>query len=242
VYDEITLSDALDLQFLAEHVDIPLDTLRELNPAIRRDLTPARGSTTLRLPSGTGAEVQEVLASIPPSEWAPRLIHTVRRGDSLYSIAHAYGSNISAIRQANGIRGSLIKPGQTLLVPRLGVTYPKKTATRTADGGTYTVQRNDTLWDIARSFSVSIDSLCAANGFSRRQTIHPGQRLVIPDGSTPAAPAPAEATAETMYRVRKGDTLYDIARKFGTSVSALKRINGIRGSRIYPGDMIRIPS
>jgi len=238
-FDEIILKDALDLEFLADHVEIPLEMLRDLNPAIRRDLTPAHGSTSLRLPPGSAAEVEEVLASIPSSEWAPRLIHTVRQGDSLYSIAHAYGSNISAIRQANGIRGSLIRPGQTLLVPRLGVMYGKPT-TRVADSGSYTVQRNDTLWHIARSFSVTVDNLCAVNGLSRRQTIHPGQRLVIPDGSAPAAPA-SQPLSQTVYRVRTGDTLYDIARKFGTTVDALRRANGIRGSRIYPGDTIKIP-
>jgi membrane-bound lytic murein transglycosylase D len=238
-FDEIILNDALDLQFLADHVEISLETLQDLNPAIRRDLTPAHGSTSLRLPPGTGTKVEEVLASIPSSEWAPRLIHTVRQGDSLYSIAHAYGSDISAIRQANGIRGSLIRPGQTLLVPRLGVSYPTPTK-RVAESGSYTVQRNDTLWHIARSFSVSVDNLCAVNGLTSRQTIHPGQRLVIPDGSAPAAPT-AHPQNQTVYRVRTGDTLYNIARKFGTTVDALRRANGIRGSRIYPGDMIKIP-
>jgi len=238
-FDEIKLPDALDLQFLAQHVEIPLELLRELNPAIRRDLTPARSATSLRLPPGTATDVERVLAGIPSSEWAPRLIHTVRSGDSLYSIAHAYGSTVSAIRQANGIRGSLIRPGQTLLVPRLGVAYSQP-AQRVADGGSYTVQRNDTLWDIARSFSISVDSLCAANGLSRRQTIHPGQTLVIPHGSQPMPAAP-EHPADTVYRVRKGDTLYDIARQFGTSVNAIRRANGIQGSRIYPGDVIKIP-
>jgi LysM repeat protein len=104
------------------------------------------------------------------------------------------------------------------------------------------VQRNDTLWDIARSFSVSLDALCSVNGLSRRDTIHPGQRLQIPGREAAEATAAEPPSGETMYKVRRGDTLYDIARKFGTTVSAIKRANGLNGSRIYPGDMLRIPA
>jgi membrane-bound lytic murein transglycosylase D len=44
------------------------------------------------------------------------------------------------------------------------------------------------------------------------------------------------------YKVQKGDTLYDIARRFGVSISELRRVNGLQTSRIYPGDVLRIPT
>ena len=189
-YETIEVPDALDLQFLATESGIPLDDLRELNPAIRRDLTPARSTTALRLPPGTAQAAQEVLGSVPRDQWAPRMIHTVRSGDSLYAIARKYGSSVSAIRQANALHGSLIRPGQDLIVPRFGTVTatPAQQPRRTADGGVYVVQRNDTLWDIARGFSVSVDSLCAANGLSRHDVIRPGQRLTIPTGASASSP------------------------------------------------------
>jgi len=251
-YDTIEVPDALDLQLMASKTDLSLEELRELNPAIRRDLTPARMTTTLRLPLGSAAAAEAVLASIPRDKWAPRMIHTVRKGDSLSTIAHRYGSSVSAIRQANGLRGSLIRPGQTLVVPRFGkgVQTASSQPIRNSDNGSYVVQSNDTLWDIARSFSVSVDSLCAVNGLSRRSVIRPGQRLDLPDGSKPAmSTASTTSTASKVstpssstYTVQKGDNLYDIANSFGTSVSALSRANGLSGSRIYPGKVLRIPS
>ena len=251
-YDTIEVPDALDLQLIASKTDLSLEELRELNPAIRRDLTPARMTTTLRLPLGSAAAAEAVLASIPRDKWAPRMIHTVRKGDSLSTIAHRYGSSVSAIRQANGLRGSLIRPGQTLVVPRFGkgVQTASSQPIRNSDNGSYVVQSNDTLWDIARSFSVSVDSLCAVNGLSRRSVIRPGQRLDLPDGSKPAmSTASTTSTASKVstpssstYTVQKGDNLYDIANSFGTSVSALSRANGLSGSRIYPGKVLRIPS
>jgi len=240
VYDKITVSDALDLEFLADKIDLEVATVRELNPAIRRDLTPAVGQTTVRLPAGFGSVAEDILAATPKSEWAPRMMHTVRSGESLYTIARRYGSSVSAIRQANGIRGNLIHPGQTLVVPRFGAPRPQPT--RHASGeGTYMVQRNDTLWDIARSFGMSVDSLCAANGLSRRDTIRPGQRLEIPADRS-ETDSPATTRRDTTYKVRRGDTLYDIARRFGVSISALRRANRLTGSRIHPGDVLRIPS
>ena len=77
----------MDLQFLARKLELPLTVLRDLNPAVRRDLTPARRTTTIRLPAGSAAKAAEVLASVPRAKWAPRLVHSVRRGESLYVIA-----------------------------------------------------------------------------------------------------------------------------------------------------------
>jgi membrane-bound lytic murein transglycosylase D len=246
-YDHIEVPDALDLEFLASKSGIPLDDLRELNPAIRRDLTPARGTTTLRLPSGTAADAQAVLDSNPRDKWAPRMIHTVREGDSLYVIARKYGSSVSAIRQANGLHGSLIHPGQNLVVPRFGTNtrIARQQPLRTGDNGSYVVQRNDTLWDIARGFSVSVDSLCAVNGLARNQVIRPGQQLKIPDGASHSAPARSTAShapIASTHTVRSGDTLYDIARAHGVTATALRRANGLSSSRIYPGKVLRIPA
>jgi LysM repeat protein len=175
------------------------------------------------------------------------MIHTVRSGDSLYSIARKYGSSVSAIRQANALRGSLIRPGQNLIVPRFGteMTGVSRQPVRSADGGVYIVQRKDTLWDIASGFSVSVDSLCAANGLSRRDVIRPGQRLNIPEGasisSAQARQQPVKHSG-SRYTVRSGDTLSEIASTYNVSVSSLKRANGLRSSRIYPGKELRIPT
>ena len=247
VYDSIAVPDALDLEFLSTESGISLDELRDLNPAIRRDLTPARGTTTLRLPPGTAASAENVLASTPRDKWAPRMIHTVRSGDSLYTIARRYCSSVSAISHANGLRGSLIRPGQTLIVPRFGSNEQLARAEplRTDDNGSYVVQRNDTLWDIARGFSVSLDTLCSVNGLSRRDVIRPGQRLRIPDGATYTAPTSQTTTSSryaSTYTVRSGDTLYDIANHHGVEVSALKNANGLSSSRIYPGKVLRVPT
>lgn len=245
-YDRIAVPDAMDLQFLARKLELPLTVLRELNPAVRRDLTPARRTTALRLPAGSAAKAAEVLASVPRAKWAPRLVHSVSRGESLYVIARRYGSSVRAIRQANGLRHNLIHPGQTLIVPRFGVPSSNRrhqSRRVVAKGSRYTVRAADTLWDISRSFGVSVGRLRRANGLGRRSLIRPGDRLVIPSGRQGGHSAPLRsASLHRTYKVRRGDTLYGIARRFGTSVTAIRRANGLSGSRIHPGDVLRIPS
>jgi LysM repeat protein len=176
------------------------------------------------------------------------MIHTVRSGDSLYTIARRYGSSVDEIRQANGLRGSLIHPGQNLIVPRYASNADRSSPSRafsSESDGTYVVQRNDTLWDIARGFGVSVEALCLSNGLSRSSVIRPGQSLRIPDtNSASRAQQPAVhavAHGASPYVVRSGDTLYDIARLHGVSVSSLKRANNLRTSRIHPGDILQIP-
>ena len=115
----------------------------------------------------------------------------------------------------------------------------------TADG-TYIVQRNDTLWDIARAFSMSVNQLCAANGMSTHDVIRPGQRLNAKkgDGQAPAPPPIATTPANrsvTSHEVQAGDTLYDISIRYGVTITAIKQANGLKSPRIYPGKVLRIP-
>lgn len=183
-HEAIPVPDALDLAVLAERLDVDLELMRDLNPAVKRDLTPSGRTTTIWVPHEQASAARALLTSMPRSEWAPRVVYAVRHGDTLSAIAKRHGSSVDAIRAANSLSGSLIRPGQTLLVPRPGVDGPATAVIgRDAPGGVYVVRQADTLWDIARSFGVRVAQLCDHNGLAPNDPIHPGQRLAIPESS-----------------------------------------------------------
>ncbi len=181
-----------------------------------------------------------VLVAIMPAQ-AQGQVHTVQRGETMWSIATRYGTTVDAIARANGLANPrFIYAGQRLTVP-LGGGGGAGTA---ATGGTYTVRRGDTLSSIASRHGTTVNALVQANGLRNPSYIYAGQRLVIRGGggSAPATGQAASAGGAT-YTVRRGDTLSSIASRHGTTASAIARVNGLANpSYIYVGQRLSIPS
>lgn len=117
----------------------------------------------------------------------------------------------------------------------------------------YVVQPGDTLFRIALRFGVSQEAILAANGLANPNLIYTGQRLVIPEAgaaltvstATPApaasVAAPAPAAGSNTYRVKRGDTLWAISRRNGTTVAAIMAANGMTSPIIYINQVLIIP-
>ena len=111
------------------------------------------------------------------------------------------------------------------------------------EGESYRIRRGDTLSHIAQRFGTSIRALRRANNFSRRATLYPGKKIKIPTGRRVASRSVAKAKRrEKTYRVRRGDNLYVIAKKFGVSIAKLKKRNKMgRRSLLQIGKVLVIP-
>lgn len=116
-------------------------------------------------------------------------------------------------------------------------------------GTEYTVQAGDTLFRIALRFNTTVSALATANGIANPALIYAGQRLIIPGASpTPVPTATPELTvspetpeATQEYVVQRGDTLYRIAVRFGTTIGALARLNNLSNTNlIIPGQRLLI--
>ncbi len=176
-------------------------------------------------------------ASVPRGK---KIRYKVKPGDTLSEIAERYGVRISDIQRWNGLRSRrIIRAGKTLTIyarklPENKVASSENTSKHTK-GIRYRVRRGDTLSEIAERFNVSLAQLKAWNNL-RSSRIRAGQILVVRQPETNTR----RTGGETVYIVKKGDSLYEIARKYGVSIRDLKRWNGLRSSTIKPGQAIKI--
>ncbi len=198
--------------------------------------TPVR-TASARTTSASTASSTRTSTSVAGSTTSTRVVYNVRRGDSLGKIASRYGTTVGEIRQWNKISGSTIRTGQRLYLYTDGSApeVASEPAPARAATTTHRVRRGETLSTIARQYGVSVRDVMSWNGLSNSR-IRSGQRLRI-QGSATASAAPARATT---YRVQRGDTLTEIARKNGVSVSDLKRWNGLRSGKILVGQRLKL--
>ena len=157
--------------------------------------------------------------------------YTVQRGDTIIEIADRFDLWTRDLRAWNDLQGDRIMPGDELrLTPPEGGTSAGS-ATASSGAVTYRVKSGDTLGAIANAYDVSIRKLRSWNGI-RGSRIMPGQTLTIYTDGGGESPA--------VHVVQRGDTLGTIAQTYDTSISRLRQLNNLNGSRIYPGQKLRV--
>ncbi len=176
-----------------------------------------------------------VALCLPPSVEAGGVIHIVRRGENLTRIAARYGTTVRAIVRANGLRNpNLIYVGQRLRIPVGGGGGGGGWAG--GCGCVHIVRRGETLSQIAWRYGTTVWAIVRANGLRNPNYIWTGQRLCIPCGRYRPPPC------GVVHVVRWGETLYSIARRYGTCVQAIVRANGLwNPNYIWAGQRLYIP-
>jgi membrane-bound lytic murein transglycosylase D len=197
-FDEVVIDRPTDLKLIAKAAGVSYEAVKELNPELRQSVTPINYEDyRLKLPAGTKATFEEVFANIPEWEKSVWVKHTVRRGETLASVARKYGTTTATLRDINHLKKSSIRIGATILVPtgnRTGVaeddSRPRTSISSAALvleeplGGSpkplrYRVKPGDTLWSIAKRFNTSVGNIRKWNGMGSKSTIRSGQRLTL---------------------------------------------------------------
>ena len=162
----------------------------------------------------------------------------VKPGETLSEIADRHGVSLTRLMQANGISNpNVITAGQSLRLPGSSTA-----AAGSARGGSITVQPGDTLSDIADRQGVSLNQLMQANGITNPNMVVAGQKLVLPGSRRATAAAAPRALPTAPYTVKSGETLSEIADRFGTSTERLIKINGISNPNlVVAGTRLAIP-
>ncbi len=245
----VKIEQPMDLRVLARCAGIPVEELRAANPSLRRLVTPPR-PFTLKLPADKLESFQAELAKVPAEEKEEIVVHRVVGGESLHSIARKYQVSPNLIRIVNRLRSWRVRPGEELVVPRGGAAndpslYAEERSAPRRHQKIYKVRRGDTLAAISSRTGVPVQTLREINNISG-DAIRPGQRLVLASaaglrerGGEPGAKIGAGGK---IHHVRQGDTLYQLAIQYNTTIDKLCRMNRISpGKTLHLGDSLLVP-
>jgi membrane-bound lytic murein transglycosylase D len=203
--DTVTLPGPVDLRRVAEWTDTSIDHIQALNPELRRWTTPVKDTQyQLKVPAGKAAVVTARLSLAPPADLTSLKYYTVKRGETLLTIARKLRVSKADLAEANYLRGTAsIAAGQKLMVPheasvlmasgtqqpapateaRTTVEQSGQLARAVASSNrvktNYQVRRGDTLASVARLFKTTVASLKSWNPRLPGTQLMAGQRLTV---------------------------------------------------------------
>ena len=202
--ETVNVPPAVDLRRVAEWAGVTADEIQALNPELRRWTTPIRGAAyELNVPAGAADQVRERLVAASPNELNALQWYTVKRGETLTTIARKLRVNRTNLAEANYLRvASQVQAGRKLLIPRM----PSAALLARAVSG------------------VAVESEEANDA------------VTAPDADQD------EETTRVSFRVRSGDTLFAIAKRYGTTVESLKALNNLRSTTLKAGARLVVAS
>lgn len=158
------------------------------------------------------------------------IYHQVSAGDTLWNISRKYNATVDNIKQANHLRSDVLSINQRLIIPK----------------AIHTVATGDYLTVLAKKYGTTVNAIKEANGLTTDET-RIGQTLIIPtliggQAAETNTSVPSTPTQGTKYTVVSGDSLFAIAKRFGTSVDALKSSNQLSSDLLRVGQVLTIPT
>ena len=162
-----------------------------------------------------------------PSSSSDVSTYTVKAGDSLWKIANMYGLTVAELKSLNGLTSDNLSVGQVLKV---------NNSSNNSSGNTYTVKSGDSLWSIANKYETTVNTLKSLNNLTS-DVLNVGQVLLIPNESSNGS-----SNNSSTYTVKAGDSLWNIANKYGITVDELKNLNGLTSNILNIGQVLKVPS
>ena len=212
-YYQVVSGDSL--YSIAKKYNTTVSELKNLNNLVSNNLSIGQ---ILKIPTETISEEQK----------EDYITYKVVSGDSLYSIAKKYNTNVDTIKSLNNLTSNILSIGQILKIPI-------ESTSSTENYFVYRVVSGDSLYSIAKKYNTSVDAIKSLNNLTSN-LLSIGQTLKIPSQSTDIG------TNYITYKVVSGDSLYSIAKKYNTSVDAIKSLNNLTSNLLSIGQTLKIPS
>jgi membrane-bound lytic murein transglycosylase D len=265
----VSVPGGTDLATAARLLDVPVETICEWNPELRRFCTPPnRERYDLRLSVEAARLAEERMEEIRTQAKITFLQHNVRKGESLQGLANRYKTTVPVLKELNGLKRDSLGRTARLVIPVTGLMESEavpgtelspdqltmahmrvvegnrrariRGGKRPGPGGVVIVRKGDTLARIAKRHRVRMNGLATANGLKTTSKLKAGARLVLPEPTAGAKRNVRKRTAR--YKVHKGDTLSQIARVYGVTVDRIADRNRLKKAQLLDvGRVLVIP-
>ena len=165
-----------------------------------------------------------------------QITYTVKKGDSLWSIANANNTTVDELANLNDLATNTIYVGQVLQIPNTGNSGVEMPDMDTV----YIVQKGDTVYSIALKYNTTPAAIMNKNNLTSN-ILSVGQTLTIP-GDVESTGDDDDVINTNTYIVQRGDSLYSISTAYGVSVDDLKRANNLTTDVLTIGQLLIIPT
>jgi len=250
-YEVVAVATQTDLEIIAELSGAGYQQIKELNPALKRWSTPPGVENyQVRVPVGTAERFQQLYAELPADQRVRYHRHQIKSGDTLLALAQRYQIQVDDIMALNNISNPrALQVGRDLILP-LREGFTQRPVESLADSyvrsrrRSYTVQAGDSLWSIARRFEVTEKQLRVWNTLGWSNMLRPGQVLLVSQPSSRVATqigTTMQPTAEVIYQVEPGDTLWGIGRRFAVNTDQIRQWNDLTREHVLrPGQKLTL--
>lgn len=229
-FEEVRIPNQIDLNHAAKLAGVSYEELLKLNPGHNRWTTAPTARSSLLLPLKKVAAFIQRLTEVPKAQFVSWRRYRVKAGDTLGQIALAQHSKVALIQKVNKLKNHVIKPGQSLIIPKTHMLAPptllaaqkQLVVKKTHQGGPHrvihVVQAGDTLSSIGQKYYVKAQEILFWNQMRNERSLKVGDKLLIWQTK--------KNKNKRMYVVVKaGDTLSHIAHKYHVSLEKLRKLN-----------------
>src|SRR5262245_39409647 len=239
----------VDLRLMAEVAGVAPAELHRLKPSCSPGMPDPDAPNRILVPEVVADAFTAKLAALDPDARARLGVHTVAPGESLASIAGRYKVPESVLVRMNADQRADLRAGDELRVPAGDVSQLRAGLGSDLERRIHRVKGGESLWSISRRYGMSVAQLARMNHLSTKTVLQPGQRLQVAGAGGSGASATGEAAPERVassnsrvsYRVRRGDTLSTIARRFEVCVRDLQAWNNMgRSTALRAGQFLTI--
>lgn len=248
LYENVVTTSQTNLYWLAKGLEIEPGILEELNPALKLPMTPPKVEYTLRVPYGMAEMAQNIIDTATTDERAMYKIYNPKHGEKLADIASKYKVTVTSLKELNALVYSSVYAGRPIFVPikdmrdtECDAKFNRHLSKLAAKY--YVVKRGDTFIDIAHKHSMRLKDLQKLNPNINSSRIYVGQYIAVGEGVIPKAKTATKVNKSVKgpkYTVRNGDTLWSIAKKFGTTVDFIMTANNLNNEFIKPGKVLAV--